>query len=293
MFEGFARGVARIGGIDIDYVAAGSGPPLLLLHGFPQCKAMWARVARQLTDRYTVVCADLRGYGDSGKPVCLPDRSNYSFRAMAADQVGLMRQLGFERFHLIGHDRGGRTGYRMALDHPDIVLTLTVMDIVPTYSMLMETNRKVASSYWHWYFLSQPEPFPETLIGHDPDFFYEYQLAGWGATSLGRFDPEMLAEYRRAWRDPAMIHGSCSDYRAAISVDLELDTADVGRKVPCPVLVFYGSAGQMAQLFDIPAQWRARCADVTEASLPGGHFFVDQFPNETAQILRTFLAKHA
>lgn len=295
MFEGFKRAVTNVRGTDIAYVTAGSGPPLLLLHGFPQCKAMWARVAPQLTDRYTVVCADLRGYGDSGKPPCLADRSNYSFRAMAEDQVALMHHLGFQRFHLIGHDRGGRTGHRMALDHPDTVLTLTVMDIVPTHSMFMETNRKVAGSYWHWYFLSQPEPFPERLIGSDPDFFYEYQLAGWGATSLERFDQEMLAEYRRAWRDPAMIHGSCSDYRAAASVDLELDTADMGlgRKVQCPTLVFYGSTGQMAKLFDIPAQWRVRCADVTEASLPGGHFFVDQFPNETAQQLQEFLGKHA
>jgi len=295
MFEEFKRGVAHVVGTEISYVMAGSGPPLLLLHGFPQCKAMWARVAPHLIDRFTVVCADLRGYGDSDKPHCLPDRSNYSFRAMAADQVAMMRQLGFPRFHMIGHDRGGRTGYRMSLDHPDAVLTLTVMDIVPTYTMLMETNRKVAGSYWHWYFLSQPEPFPESLIGHNPDFFYEHSLVGWGATRITDFDPEMLAEYRRAWRDPAMIHGSCSDYRAAVSVDLEHDTADVslGRTVQCPTLVFYGSTGQMAQLFDIPAQWRARCADVTEASLPGGHFFVDQFPQETARVLGNFLERHA
>src|ERR1700755_377138 len=146
MFEKFSHGVADIGGIDIAHVMGGSGPPLLMLHGFPQCKAMWARVAPQLIDRYTVVCADLRGYGDSGKPACLPDRSNYSFRALAADQVALMRKLGFERFHLIGHDRGGRSGYRMSLDHPDSVLTLTVMDIVPPYSMLMKTNTKVRGS---------------------------------------------------------------------------------------------------------------------------------------------------
>ena len=292
MFEGFTHGVAEVDGTDIAYVTGGSGPPLLLLHGFPQCKAMWARVAPRLAAEYTVVCADLRGYGDSGKPRCLPDRSNYSFRTMAADQVALMRQLGFPRFHMIGHDRGGRTGYRMSLDHPDSVLTLTVMDIVPTYTMLMETNRKVAGSYWHWYFLSQPEPFPETLIGHDPDFFYENSLVGWGATRIAQFDQQMLAEYRRAWRDPAMIHGSCSDYRAAVSIDLEHDSADVGRKAQCPTLVLYGSAGQMAQLFDIPAQWRARCANVTDASLPGGHFFVDQFPHETVTILREFLAKH-
>src|ERR1700761_8895810 len=292
MYEEFSRGTAQVDGVDISYVRAGSGPPLLLLHGFPQSKAMWARVAPQLADEYTVVCADLRGYGDSGKPRCLPDRSNYSFRRMAADQVDLMRQLGFERFHMVGHDRGGRTGYRMALDHPDTVLTLTVMDIVPTYAMLIETNRKVAGSYWHWYFLSQPEPFPEDLISANPDYFYEYSLVGWGATGLSEFDPAMLADYRRCWRDPAMIHGSCSDYRAAVSIDLEHDTADIDRKVNCPTLVFYGSTGQMAQLFDIPAQWRARCSDVTDLSLPGGHFFVDKFPQQTAHMLEGFLAKH-
>ena len=293
MFEGFSHGRANIDGTDIAYVTGGSGPPVLLLHGFPQSRAMWARVAPQLALRYTIVCADLRGYGDSAKPKCLPDRSNYAFRAMAADQVGLMRRLGFQRFHMAGHDRGARTGYRMALDHPDAVRTLTLMDIVPTCTMFMETNRKVAASYWHWYFLSQPEPFPERLIGNDPDFFYETCLVGWGATRISDFDEEMIAEYRRAWRDPAMIHGSCSDYRAAASIDLEHDVADNDRKIACPTLVFYGATGQMAQLFDIPAEWRKRCANVTEASLPGGHFFVDRFPQPTAEILAGFFDKHA
>jgi haloacetate dehalogenase len=293
MFETFTPGVTNVGGVDVSYVVGGSGPPALMLHGFPQSKAMWAKVAPVLARTHTVVCADLRGYGDSGKPRCLPDRSNYSFRSMAADQVELMRQLGFQRFHMIGHDRGGRTGYRMALDHPQVVLTLTVMDIVPTYTMFMETDRKLAASYWHWYFLLQPEPFPERLIGHDPDFFYETCLVGWGATRLADFDAEMLAEYRRAWRNPAMIHGSCSDYRAAGSVDLEHDARDIERQVHCPTLVLYGATGQMAHLFDIPAQWRKRCADVTAASLNGGHFFVDQFPQQTAQILQEFLAAHS
>src|SRR5882672_8287633 len=188
MFEGFTHGYANIDGTDIAYVVGGSGPPVLLLHGFPQCRAMWARVAPRLAEHYTIVCADLRGYGDSAKPKCLPDRSNYAFRALAADQLGLMRRLGFPRFHMVGHDRGGRTGYRMALDHPDAVCTLTVMDIVPTHTMFMETNRKVAGAYWHWYFLSQPEPFPERLIGGDPDFFYETCLVGWGATRISDFD---------------------------------------------------------------------------------------------------------
>jgi haloacetate dehalogenase len=292
MFEGFTHGYANIDGIDLAYAIGGSGPPVLLLHGFPQSRAMWATVAPQLAHHYTIVCADLRGYGDSAKPKCLPDRSNYSFRAMAADQVGLMRRLGFRRFHMVGHDRGGRTGYRMALDHPDAVRTLTVIDIVPTYTMFMETNRKVAGSYWHWYFLSQPEPFPERLIGNDPDFFYETCLVGWGATRISDFDEEMIAEYRRAWRDPGMIHGSCSDYRAAATIDLEHDIADIDHKIACPTLVFYGSTGQIGQLFDIPAEWRKRCENVTEASLPGGHFFIDQFPQRTAQILAEFLDRH-
>jgi len=290
MFEGFRREIVTLDAIDIDCVKGGSGPPILLLHGFPQNMAMWARVAPQLAEHFTVICADLRGYGDSAKPTCLPDRSNYAFRAMASDQVGLMRQLGFERFHLVGHDRGGRTGHRLALDHPDAVLSLTVMDIVPTYAMFMATNRKVAGAYWHWYFLSQPEPFPERLIGNDPDFFYETCLVGWGATKISSFDPEMIADYRRAWRNPGMIHGSCSDYRAAATIDLDHDAADIDRKVGCPTLALYGSQGMMAQLFDIPAEWRKRCSTLSDASLPGGHFFVDQFPDETAEIVRKFLS---
>jgi len=277
------------GDICINCVVGGSGPPVLLLHGFPQCLAMWMKVAPLLARRFTVVCADLRGYGDSSKPHCLRDRSNYCFRAMADDQVALMRSLGFERFSLIGHDRGGRTGHRMALDHAATVERLAVLDIVPTYAMFVDTNRHVASAYWHWYFLSQPEPFPERLIGGDPDFFYETCLIGWGATRLADFDAAMLAEYRRCWRDPAMIHGSCSDYRAAATIDLEHDALDIGRKVACPVLVFYGASGAMAHCFDIPAQWRTRCTDVSVATAPGGHFFIDHMPEHTAEVLQSFL----
>jgi haloacetate dehalogenase len=291
MFEGFERGRKVVDGTHISYVISGSGPPLLLLHGFPQCKAMWARVAPQLTSEYTVICADLRGYGDSDKPLAT-DPTTYSFRRMAGDQLGLMQQLGFPRFHLVGHDRGARCGHRLALDHSDSIITLTVMDIVPTYAMFMETNRSVASSYWHWYFLSQPAPFPERLIGNEPDFFYEACLVGWGATKIGEFDAEMLAEYRRVWRNPEMIRGSCCDYRAAANIDLEHDAADHERKVTCPTLVLYGEAGEMARLFDIPAQWRARCVETTDASLPGGHFFVDQFPRQTVEILKTFLFRY-
>jgi len=289
MYEDFERKQLRVGDVDINYVTAGRGPPVLLLHGFPQNLAMWAKVAPKLAADFTVVCADLRGYGDSSKPRCAPDNANYSFRAMAGDQVGLMKALGFDRFHMIGHDRGGRTGHRMALDHPDAVLSLAVLDIVPTYAMFMETNRHVAGAYWHWYFLALPEPFPERLIGADADFFYETCLFGWGAAKLTDFDAAMLAEYRRSWRTPGMIHGSCSDYRAAAGIDLEHDTADIEKKVACPTLAFWGSEGVMHKCFDIGAAWRKRCANVFTQTLPGGHFFVDQFPQDSARILAEFL----
>jgi len=289
LYENFRRDRDRLGDIEINYVTAGSGPPLLLLHGFPQNLAMWAKVAPLFAENFTVVCADLRGYGASSKPNCAPDKANYSFRAMANDQVALMRSLGFARFHVVGHDRGGRTAHRMALDHPDAVASLAVLDIAPTYAMFAETNRQVALAYWHWYFLAQPEPFPERMIGADPDFFYETCLVGWGATKLAEFDAEMLAEYRRAWREPAMIHGSCSDYRAAASIDLDHDAADLDRRVACPTLALWGSAGLMHKLFDLAAAWRKRCLDVSAQTLPGGHFFVDQFPIETARIVAGFL----
>ena len=293
MFEGFIRRRVKLADVEIHCAVAGSGPPVLLLHGFPQCLAMWARVAPQLTTRFTVVCADLRGYGDSSKPQQTPDYANYAFRAMAGDQVALMRELGFQDFHVVGHDRGGRAGHRMALDHPEVVKSLTVMDIVPTHAMFMDMDRHVASGYWHWYFLAQPSPFPEHLIGADPDYFYERCLIGWGAARLEDFDAELLAEYRRCWRDTGMIHGSCSDYRAALRVDLEHDAADIHQKVRCPVLAFWGSRGLMHRFFDIGAQWRKRCAQVSTATLPGGHFFVDQFPDETAKVLLEFLTKRA
>jgi haloacetate dehalogenase len=289
LFANFRHGRQTIDDIEINYVTAGRGPPLLLLHGFPQSLAMWARVAPILAADFNVVCADLRGYGDSSKPKCTLDRSNYSFRAMAGDQAGLMKALGFDRFHVVGHDRGGRTGHRLALDHPDSVLSLAVLDIVPTHAMFMETNRHLAGAYWHWYFLSQPEPFPERLISSDSDFFYETCLVGWGATKLTDFDAELVAEYRRCWRTPEMIHGSCSDYRAAASIDLEHDAADLDKKVAGRTLAFWGAGGVMHKFFDIGAEWRKRCTDLATATLPGGHFFVDQFPAETAQILGKFL----
>lgn len=290
MFAGFTRHMIEVNGVAINAVMGGEGPPVLLLHGYPQCLAMWARIAPTLAHHFTVVAADLRGYGDSGKPEGTSDHTNYSFRTMAEDQAQLMTRLGFETFHVIGHDRGGRVAHRLALDHPHRIVSLSVLDIVPTYAMFMDTNRDVARAYWHWYFLAQPMPFPEHMIGLDPDFFFETCLVGWGKAALEDFNRQQLAEYRRCWRMPAMIHGSCEDYRAAAAVDLEHDAADITAKVGCPSLVLWGSKGLMAKLFDMEREWSKRLAAMTTASLPGGHFFPDQFPQETVDVLLRFLA---
>jgi len=208
---------------------------------------------------------------------------------MAQDQVELMRALGHQTFHVIGHDRGGRTGHRMALDHPETVQSLAVLDIVPTHAMFTKTNHHVAGAYWHWYFLSTPPPFAERVIKHDPDLFFETCLTGWGDFGLETFDAEQLADYRKHWRRPDNIHGFCAGYGAAPTIDLEHDSQDIGIKVDCLTLAFWGSEGVMHQLYDMEAEWRARCTDLCVASLPGGHFFVNQFPYVTAEKLTEFL----
>lgn len=290
MFEGFTSAQIDVGGgIAIHAKMGGAGPPVLLLHGFPQTLAMWAAIAPRIAERYTVVVADLRGYGDSSKPKSASDNANYAFRALAADQVAVMRHFGFPRFHVIGHDRGGRTAHRMALDFPSAVVSVAMLDIVPTAAMFLDTNRHVAGAYWHWYFLSQPSPFPEHMIGLDADFFFETCLVGWGAAKITDFNAEQLAEYRRCWRDPEMIHAACSDYRAAATVDLAHDLADLDRRIACPALALWGSSGVMHKLFDMRGEWQKRCARLTCDVLPGGHFFADQLPRETAARLLTFL----
>jgi haloacetate dehalogenase len=293
MFEEFETRRVNIGNVEIAYVIGGQQhkdrTPILMLHGFPQTKAMWSRIAPLLAQEHTVICADLRGYGDSDHPPCLIDASNYSFRAMAGDQFALMQALGFEQFHLIGHDRGARTSHRLALDHPQAVKSLAMMDIVPTTTLFNETTRQIASAYWHWYFLSQPAPFPERLIEANPDYFYEACLLGWGSAKLEDFEPDQLADYRRCWRKPSMIQGSCGDYRAAASIDLANDMADIDAKVKAPSLVFYGDHGVMNKLYDIAALWKPRLTQIQTASLPGGHFFPDMRPQDTARILLAFI----
>lgn len=286
MFQGFDSGYAKVDGAEIAYVKGGTGAPVLLLHGFPQTHAMWAEVAHDLARSRTVICADLRGYGASSKPKGM---EAYSFREMGKDMVQLMAHLGFDRFDLVGHDRGARTAHRMALDHPETITSLTLMDIVPTQLLLDELTQPVARGYYHWFFLAQPTPFPETLIAADPDYYFESCLLGWGSARLEQFGAAKLEAYRAAWRRPDTIAAMCNDYRAAIDVDLALDRADLARKVTCPALVLWGADGPMASAYDVAATWADRLADMRAAPVAGGHFFIDQNPKGTLEALQGFL----
>jgi len=288
ILPGFTDHVFTDGPVDIAYAKGGQGAPVLLLHGFPQTHAMWHGVAPALAEQFTVVAPDLRGYGASGSPEGV---EAMSFRNMAADQVALMRSLGFERFHVVGHDRGGRTAHRLCLDHPEHAGSLTVMDIVPTHLLLDDLTQEVAKDYYHWFFLAQPAPFPETLIGHDPDLFFERCLLGWGKATLDQFDATALEAYRDSWRKPDVIHTMCNDYRAAIEVDFHHDAADLHRRVSCPALVLFGADGPMAKTYDVGATWAERLTDYQSIAISGGHFFPDQNPKETSSALINFLSK--
>ena len=285
MIPGFADHRANPNGVRIAYSIGGAGPPLLLLHGFPQTRALWGRIAPALARTHTVICADLRGYGDSGKPA---GPENYSFRAMATDQLALMRHLGFHRFALAGHDRGARVAHRLALDAPDALVRLCLMDIIPTHTLLADLRRDVAKAYYHWFFLAQPAPFPETMIGHDPDAFYHACLLGWGGAQLGDFDADQLAAYRASWRRAETTRAMCDDYRAALTLDFEDDAADRDARVACPTLILYGATGVMARAYDMAAVWADKCAAMQTRALTGGHFFPDTAPQETTEALHTF-----
>jgi len=279
--------VFRHDDIEIAYDVMGAGPAVLLVHGFPQTRAMWGGIADGLARDFTVVTADLRGYGASSKPEARDDLSNYSFRSMGCDMLALMASLGHERFHLVGHDRGGRVSHRMSLDAPDRIATLTVMDIVPTHTLLARWSSEVSAAYFHWSFLAQPAPFPERMIEADPDHFYEACLLGWGGAELQDF--ARIDSYRAAWRDPATIAGMTNDYRAALAVDVVHDEEDIGRRFGGPALVLYGADGAMARLFDVPQTWNGWLEEMTAEAVPGGHFFPDQSPEATLAVLRRFL----
>jgi haloacetate dehalogenase len=289
MFEGFHERQVATSGAEIHLRLGGDGPPLLLLHGYPQTSAMWHRVAPALARRFTVVAADLRGYGGSSKPPSGPDHAAYAKRAMAADMVEVMATLGFPEFAVAGHDRGGRVGYRMALDHPSTVTRLAVLDIVPTHTMWRQMDKELAVATYHWLFLAQPDGLPEKLIGADPAWWVREKLRRW-AGDPDAFAAEAVAEYVRCFSDPAAIHASCEDYRAGASVDDEQDAADLGRRrIACPLLVLWGDRGIARRAEDPLAAWRPWADDLRGQGIPAGHFLPEEAPAETLAALGAFL----
>jgi len=285
MFDGFERSMIDTGEVVICTRHGGSGPPLLLLHGHPQTHAMWHMIAPRLARNFTVVATDLTGYGDSSKPATTPDHEPYSKRAMARAQVAVMRHLGFESFFVAGHDRGARCAYRMALDHPERVRKLATLDIVPTGEAFRRADMAFGLGYWHWFFLAQPAPLPEELIGADPDTYY---FRG----NRDMFAPEALAEYLRAVHDPATIHAMCEDYRAAAGIDFALDEADRGqRRIACPVLALWAQRGELPKWYDVLAVWRDWADDVRGHGLECGHYLAEEAPEETYAALHAFFSE--
>ena len=288
LFDEFSRAEITTSDATITALRGGVGPPLLLLHGYPQTHVMWHKVAPLLTRDFTIVATDLRGYGDSSKPENGPDHAGYSKRAMAQDQVEVMTQLGFETFFVAGHDRGGRVAHRMALDHRERVKKLAVLDIVPTRRLYADSTREFATAYFWWFFLIQPAPLPETLIGNSVEFWLSEKL---GKAAPGAITSAAFAEYLRCYRNSEAIHASCEDYRAAASIDLAHDEADINRKIECPLLALWGEHAPMHRLYDVAATWRERATNVTGKSLPGTHYFAEEIPELIAAELRQFFAR--
>lgn len=292
LFPGFDfRRLDVGGGIRLHAAIGGQGAPLLLLHGHPQTLAIWHKVAPTLARHYTVVAADLRGYGDSDKPAGGDDHAAYSKRTMAADMLGLMRTLGHERFLVLAHDRGARVAHRLAADHPQAVRGLALLDIAPTLDMYQGTTEAFARAYWHWFFLIQPAPTPERLIEADPAA-YVREVMGRRSSGLAPFDPRALAEYERCLGLPGAAHGLCEDYRAAAGIDLDHDRADRARglKLAMPLLVLWGADGVVGRCFEPLALWRQVAADVRGGPLPCGHYIAEEAPAVLLERVLPFLA---
>jgi haloacetate dehalogenase len=289
MFDGYQRGTSDVDGVAIAWWTKGSGPPLLLIHGYPQTHVMWHGQADALAERFTVVAPDLRGYGDSGKPPGDADHGNYSKRTMAADLIAVMADLGHARFAVAGHDRGARVAYRMALDHPAAVSRIAVLDIVPTKTLYDATDRVIADAYFHWFMLTKPSPIPEALIGGAPDVWLDMCFGRW-AGAAGAFTPDARAEYRRGFACAEGIHATCEDYRAGATVDCADDAAALvgGAKIAVPLLVLWGARGLVGARFDPLAAWRDYASDVRGHALPCGHFLPEEAPGETLTALLDF-----
>lgn len=289
MLEGFEQKRIDVGDAEINLEVAGDGPPVLLLHGFPQTHVAWHEIAPALAEEYTVVAPDLRGYGDSVGPPD-PTAADYTHRRMAEDMVSVMDRLGFDTYAVVGHDRGARIGYRYALDHPDRVQRLAVLDIVPTLETAERMDYESAKGRYHWQFLAQPNPVPETLIAGKSDFYLEHLLESWAA-DRDALDPEAVEAYRRAYRKESVVRASCEDYRAGLSLDLEHDRAsrEAGEIIECPLLVLWGAVRDRDSL-DILDIWEPWASDVRGESLPCGHFLMEEAPEETLGKLRSFLS---
>jgi haloacetate dehalogenase len=289
MFENLSDSMLDTGEAVIRARHGGNGPPVLLLHGIPETHVMWHRIAPRLVADFTVVATDLRGYGDSSKPASTSDHAPYSKRAMARDQVEVMRQLGFDRFSVVGHDRGARCAYRLALDHPQSVSKLAVLDIVPTGDALNRADAKLAHAYWIWFFLSQPHDLPERVLGTHAKLFLDYMLDNW-STTPNVFPTDVRAEYLRTFSDPETEHAMCEEYRAATTLDYEHDEADRGRRrITCPVLALWSLQGSLTRWYDVLDVWRGWADDVRGRGLECGHFLAEEAPDETYQELYTFL----
>ncbi len=286
-FPGFKHLKAKTTGATINFVTAGSGPPLLLLHGYPQTCIEWRKVAPQLAKKYTVVAADLRGYGDSSAPADGENHFCYSKRAMAKDQVELMASLGFQKFSVVAHDRGGRVAHRMALDYPDRVSQLAVLDIVPTYKFFHTVNAELATANFHWFFLIQPPPLPETLIGNSAE---EWLTSRFGRIPAEALSKEAYAEYLRCFRRPESIHATCEDYRAGATIDLVHDAADLDHKISCPLLVLWGARGAWPKLYNVLDTWKERASNVSGKEMPSGHFIAEEVPDLLLAELNGFLS---
>jgi haloacetate dehalogenase len=290
LFPGFTRKRVRTSGATINLVTGGQGPAVLLLHGYPETHAMWHKVAPALARDYTVVWADLRGYGDSSKPKGRPDHANYAKRAMAKDMAEVMTRLGHRRFHVVGHDRGARVSHRLARDHGSRVRSLTVLDIVPTARMYASVSKGFATAYYHWFFLIQKPPLPEQLLaGHVPH--YILGRLGRGKSGLRHFSAAAVKEYVRAFRDPKCIHATCEDYRAAASIDLVHDKKDARRKLQMPVLALWGKQGVIEAYFKPLSDWRKYARDVRGRAIDCGHFIPEEAPGDVLRELRRFLAR--
>lgn len=289
MIKGFRAAVHGGPCGPIAYSEAGSGPAVILLHGFPQTRAMWHGIAPDLAQNYRVICPDLRGYGASAKPLGV---AHYSFREMGRDILALMDHLGIESAHLIGHDRGARVSHRLALDEPTRFKTLTLMDIIPTHTLFSELSREVALAYYHWFFLALPAPIPDDMIAHDPDSYFMSCLTGWGTGDEPEFDAAALAAYQTAWRQRDTIRAMCDDYRAAATLDFAVDASDLEQRIACPSLVLYAERGIMDKAYDMRRVWAEKLSDFTAKPMRGGHFFPDHYPEETLAALHAFLGRN-